>query len=149
MQYPRRRTTRSALVLMLAAASALTWFAPVAAGAPPATGAARPMRVPPASISADYVGPAVVGPRGYCGPNGPEATADPQAILCVDVIIRSCREWKRRNGVWLPAGTRSNNESTVLFVAPYSQGYHWTWTLGGGFRVMATSCLTRFEPSYG
>ena len=129
----------------IALAIALAVLVPATAqAAPPDLGARAPVRIPPMAIDAGYVGPALVGPRSYCGPVGTGSVQ--AATVCIDTMQRSCRAWRRGPGGWVAAQAVRNDSPTVFWVAPYARGWHWAWSFTTGFRALPTSCLAAYGP---
>lgn len=121
------------------AALALALIAAPAQAAPPVEGAPLPTSTVPRSISADYVGVAVIGPRGYCAPD------ESGNVLCVDVFrpVR-WRLWKQSTDgtPFRPSGTVRSSYPHAVLVAPYAPGWH--WVVGGpgiGISVLPTRAL--------
>lgn len=118
---------------------ALLVFVPGAwAGPPPLTSDAvgsRPVEQVPQPIASTFVGIAHVGPMYHC-----------IGLVCpgapVDSRPRGCRRYlATQSGAWRVARTVWSDQPEAFFAAPYAPGWHWTFSLGDGYGVIATKCL--------
>lgn len=95
----------------------------------------RPVEQVPQPIGAGFVGIAQVGPMYHCiGLVCPSAPVDSRPRGCRRFVAMPSGAWRVARTVW-------SDQPEAFFAAPYAPGWHWTFSLGDGYGVIATKCL--------